>query len=129
MLWKWQGFCTKSCNNSLTCMSVVTFFKDRSCIMKPRLFSLLLLLLCINIFPFTSEAQRKIKKRRVADLSLMMDSESLLLPGTTFPIGFQVVMTDGETANTKGYSDGKVKWDNFEVTVKGGTFNEGFVNI
>src|SRR6478609_1203803 len=59
----------------------------------------------------------------------MRDESVLLVPGATFAMGFQIVMSDGETQNTKGFAGGKVKWDNFQIIIKGGTFNEGYITI
>jgi hypothetical protein len=71
---------------------------------------------------------RNLKRLDAHSLSIFIDSTYLRLPGYSVPVAFSVSSPKG-TFYTRGLGGGSVRWNNFDVTVKGGTFFNGRITV
>lgn len=84
--------------------------------------------LIISIDSF-SQSPKRLRQLKIKSIDLYLDSSYLRLPGYTFPIAIKVVAADGYSYFSKGLGGGQLRWNNFNVTLKGGVFSNGKVLI
>lgn len=70
-----------------------------------------------------------LEKVTIANLRLEYDKKPLRLKGTSLPIGVSVITADQKRLTTRGFSHGRLKWSNFNISVKGGRFSNGKIII
>lgn len=70
-----------------------------------------------------------LQDKNVKEISMSVSEKPTLAPGHSFEIGMTAVLDDGKEMKTNGLANGKVKWGNYVVTVKGGSFSNGTVYI
>lgn len=71
---------------------------------------------------------KNLKRVNIASLDMYLDSTFLRLPGYNFPIAL-VINSEKNVLYTKGLGGGKVRWSNFNVRVKGGSFSNGKIYV
>jgi hypothetical protein len=67
---------------------------------------------------------RSLKNIAVRDISVFYDSTVLRIPGNSFKIGLRVISEKNDTLYTRGFMDGTLRWNNFNIR----TFNCKYTN-
>jgi hypothetical protein len=70
-----------------------------------------------------------LEKVTIENLRLEYDKKPLRLRGTNLPIGVSVITADQKRLTTWGFSHGRLKWSNFNISVQGGWFSNGKIII
>ncbi len=78
---------------------------------------------------FSKNKIRSLKKEEVESIEILYDKEPLRNAGNNFSIGVEIKLKNNDELKTKGYLDGTVRWNNFEIEVLGGKFLFGKINI
>jgi hypothetical protein len=98
------------------------YYKYRYCLLS------VLIITCLNSAVF-SQKIRRIKGMEIDSFSFILDSNYIRLPGYPFPIALKVISKNNGVLYTRGLGGGNLKWSDFIITVKGGTFYNGKINI
>ena len=86
----------------------------------------ILMFIAINVFP---QEVRKLKNIKIESIDIYLDSTYVRLPGYSFPFALKLTTYDQKTMFTKGLGRGTLRWNNFDMLIKGGTFNNGKILI
>ncbi|MDQ3395603.1 MAG: hypothetical protein M3512_16045 [Bacteroidota bacterium] len=91
--------------------------------MKNYYFVLIISLLTFSCFPKNS-----LKKKNITSLAITVNPENVVIPGAMVEIGLTAA-TDAAQFNTKGFLNGNINWNNYNVEVTGGRFSRGKIFV
>jgi len=72
---------------------------------------------------------KSLKNLPIHHIKLTYNPDVLIIPGNAFDIGVSAISMDGSVYLTKGLLKGNIRWTNYNITVKGGTYYFGKISI
>lgn len=84
-----------------------------------------LIVLLPGLLPVQATPIKSLRNRTIKELIIRYNPGQMRVPGKAFNIGINAILNDGESASTKGYLNGSLRWRNFRIHVDKGYFARG----